>query len=84
MVGIFTDGELRRSINIPNLLEKKIKEVMTINPITISANSLVVEALDIMNKKKITILFVVDEHQYLKGLVHMHDCLKVGATPELK
>ncbi len=84
LVGIFTDGELRRSINIPNLLEKKIKEVMTINPITISANSLVVEALDIMNKKKITILFVVDEHQYLKGLVHMHDCLKVGATPELK
>ncbi len=84
LVGVFTDGELRRSINIPNLLSKKIREVMKANPITINANSLVVEALDIMNKKKITILFVVDEHQYLKGIVHMHDCLKVGATPELK
>ena len=84
LVGIFTDGELRRNVYTPGLLSKKISEVMTSNPITINANSLVVEALDLMNRKLITILFVVDDNQHLKGIVHMHDCLKVGATPELK
>ncbi len=84
LVGVFTDGELRRNISDANLLSKKISEVMVKNPVTISAGSLVVEALDLMNKKLITCLFVVDEHKYLKGIVHMHDCLKTGATPELK
>ena len=84
LVGIFTDGELRRSVAVPDLLNKKISEVMKINPLTITSNSLVVEALEIMNRKLITVLFVVDDNQHLKGLVHMHDCLKVGATPELK
>lgn len=84
LVGIFTDGELRRNIDIPNLLNKKIGEVMKKNPIIISSKSLVVEALDAMNDKLITSLFVVDEHKYLKGIIHMHDCLKIGATPEIK
>jgi arabinose-5-phosphate isomerase len=84
LVGIFTDGELRRNISTPDLLNKKISEVMTNNPITINANSLVVEALELMNRKLIMILFVVDDDNYLKGVVHMHDCLKVGATPDLK
>ena len=84
LVGVFTDGELRRSIAIPNLLNKKISEVMKKNPLTITPNSLVVEALDVMNQKRITTLFVTGDNQHLKGLIHMHDCLKVGATPELK
>jgi arabinose-5-phosphate isomerase len=84
LVGIFTDGELRRNITTPNLLNKNITEVMVKNPITISANSLVVEALDLMNKKLITCLLVVDENNYLAGIIHMHDCLKVGASPEMK
>jgi arabinose-5-phosphate isomerase len=84
LVGIFTDGELRRSISKPNLMNKKISEVMVYNPVTINANSLVVEALDLMNQKLITILFVVDDNHHLKGVVHMHDCLKAGATPDLK
>lgn len=84
LVGIFTDGELRRNITTPNLLNKSITEVMVKNPVTISANSLVVEALDLMNKKLITCLLVVDENNYLAGIVHMHDCLKVGASPEMK
>jgi arabinose-5-phosphate isomerase len=83
LVGIFTDGELRRCIGIPNLLDKKISEVMKKEPLTISADSLVVEALDKMNRHKITCLFVADENKFLKGIIHMHDCLKVGATPEL-
>ena len=84
LVGVFTDGELRRNIAINNLLTCKVSEVMKKSPITISSSSLVVEALDLMNKKLITCLFVVDDNNYLKGIVHLHDCLKVGATPELK
>jgi len=84
LVGIFTDGELRRNIDLTNLLERKISEVMTKNPITINSNSLVLEALDLMNKKLITTLFVVDHEQHLEGVIHMHDCLKAGATPEFK
>lgn len=84
LVGVFTDGELRRNIASSDLLNKSISEVMKANPLTITSQSLVVEALEIMNRKLITVLFVVDENQHLKGLVHMHDCLKVGATPELK
>lgn len=82
--GIFTDGELRRCIDQNNLLSKKIVEVMVKNPITIDENSLVVEAIDLMNKKRVTCLLVCDENNYLKGLVHMHDCLKIGANPMMK
>lgn len=82
--GIYTDGELRRTIALENLLSRKISEVMVKNPITINANSLVVEAIDMMNKKRILCLLVTDENNYLKGLLHMHDCLKVGASPAIK
>lgn len=84
LIGIFTDGELRRNIVVPGLLEQKISSIMKLNPVTISPNSLVVEALELMNRKLITSLLVVDDNQHLKGLIHMHDCLKVGATPDLK
>ncbi len=84
LVGVFTDGELRRNIASLDLLNKNISEVMKANPLIITAQSLVVEALEIMNRKLITVLFVVDDNQHLRGLVHMHDCLKVGASPELK
>lgn len=84
LAGVFTDGELRRNISSSDLLNKKISEIMKANPLTITSQSLVVEALEIMNRKLITVLFVVDEDQHLRGLVHMHDCLKVGASPELK
>lgn len=84
LVGIFTDGELRRKINLPNLLNQKIDKIMKNDPITINSTALVVEALELMNRMSITSLLVVDEEKYLKGIVHMHDCLKVGATPELK
>ena len=83
LVGVFTDGELRRNIDLNNLLERKISEVMTKDPITINGTSLVLEALDLMNKKLITTLFVVDNEKHLEGVIHMHDCLKAGATPEI-
>ena len=54
LVGIITDGDLRRSIN-NNLLDKKVKLVMRTNPLLISEDELSTEALRLMNDKKIRV-----------------------------
>jgi arabinose-5-phosphate isomerase len=73
--GIITDGDLRR--NMDGLLSKSAKDVMTAAPTTITPGSLAEEAVAIMNARKITCLFVTDKDQPL-GLLHIHDCLRVG------
>lgn len=79
LVGIFTDGDLRRNFS-ENLLNKKAEEVMSRNPATIGPNLLAVEALKTMNTtgKGITQLFVLQDKKPI-GIIHMHDCLKAGA-----
>jgi len=75
LVGIISDGDLRR------LLEKRGKDVldltageaMTKNPRTISAGEFAATALALMEEKKITSLMVVDSHEKLEGIVHLHD-----------
>ncbi|MEK0165071.1 KpsF/GutQ family sugar-phosphate isomerase [Phaeobacter sp. JH20_36] len=77
--GIITDGDLRRHMD--GLLEKSAADVMTHNPTTIAPGSLAEEAVAIMNDRKITCLFVVDpdaETAKAVGLLHIHDCLRVG------
>ncbi len=76
LVGIVTDGDLRRHMQ-PQLLEKKASEVMTANPKFIRPDALAVEALSIMNEKSITSLFVVDGGKPV-GILHIHDCLRAG------
>lgn len=76
--GIITDGDLRR--NLTGLLDRTAEEVATANPRTISADILLVEALGIMNDKKISALFVVDDAGKLEGLVHIHDALRAGVA----
>ncbi|HBO59891.1 MAG TPA: KpsF/GutQ family sugar-phosphate isomerase, partial [Alphaproteobacteria bacterium] len=78
LVGIFTDGDLRRSIT-PDLLNKKIADVMTVNPKTVTADMGALDALRIMNTtgKGITGLFVVAGKKPV-GLLHLHDCLRAG------
>ncbi|RBW61177.1 SIS domain-containing protein [Ruegeria sp. A3M17] len=78
LIGIVTDGDLRR--NMDGLLDKTTKEVMTTNPLTISPNAMAEEAVAIMNDRKITSLFVVDPGTQgpAEGLLHIHDCLRVG------
>lgn len=79
LVGIFTDGDLRRHIETkPNILERKIKEVMTKNPITIKRGSLAAEALRILREKKIDEVPVIDEKNRLVGLLDVQDLLKEG------
>ncbi len=78
LVGIFTDGDLRRCLG-PDILTKKAKDVMTLNPKTISPDVLAVEALNTMNNtgKGITQLFVLQDEKPI-GIIHLHDCLRAG------
>jgi arabinose-5-phosphate isomerase len=76
-IGIFTDGDLRRTFaNGVNASTTKILEVMHANPSTISANQLAVEALELMEAKKINGLLVTDDVGKLVGAFNMHDLLK--------
>lgn len=75
LIGIITDGDLRRHLS-QNFLEQTAAEVMKENPLAIFADSLVVQAIAIMNKKSITCLFVVDNATKPLGILHLHDCLR--------
>ncbi len=79
--GVFTDGDLRRSM-APDLLTKTIADVMTKTPTTTTAQTLAIDALRIMNTtgKGITSLFVLDDQRRPIGLLHMHDCLRAGVA----
>jgi len=74
LVGIITDGELRRKMS-PDVLRKCVVEVMTENPISVSKNITASELLHTMEAKKITNIFVVNEDKTPIGLVHIHDIL---------
>lgn len=76
LMGIITDGDLRRHLN-KNFLTEAVDEVMTKNPVTISSESLMAEALAVMQKKSITSLFICKD-KIPVGLLHIHDCLKAG------
>jgi arabinose-5-phosphate isomerase len=78
LLGIITDGDLRR------MLEKGIafdtvnaKDIMTINPKTIDAEALAVEALDQMRQHNISQLVVLHNGGYA-GLLHLHDLIREG------
>ena len=76
LIGIFTDGDLRRCIG-RNFFDQPIKDLMTPNPVTIADNTLMSEALTILNEKRITVLFIVSELKPV-GIIHVHDFLKEG------
>jgi arabinose-5-phosphate isomerase len=76
LVGIITDGDLRRHMG-SQLLGLAAREVMTPHPCTIRPDALAAEALGLMNKRKITSLFVVEQERPI-GILHIHDCLRAG------
>jgi len=79
LVGIFTDGDLRRHIETDTgLPRRKVKEVMTRNPAVIVKERLAQEALQILREKKIDELPVVDAHGHPIGLLDVQDLLKAG------
>jgi arabinose-5-phosphate isomerase len=76
--GIITDGDLRRMLEKNHVSEDlRAKDIMTIDPKTIEADELAINALDAMRKHEITQIIVVKEGRYL-GMVHLHDLLKEG------
>jgi len=79
LIGIITDGDLRRHMR-RDLMDQTAGEVMTRAPKAIGPDTLVSEALTILNDAKITSLFVVDEGRRPIGLVHIHDLLRIGAA----
>jgi arabinose-5-phosphate isomerase len=80
LIGIVTDGDLRRHMD--GLLDRRVAEVMTADPSTISTASLASEALGVMNSKKITTLFAEapDAPGIPAGILHVHDCLRAGVV----
>ncbi|MGB0893932.1 MAG: KpsF/GutQ family sugar-phosphate isomerase [Parashewanella sp.] len=79
LLGVFTDGDLRRVIDAEvNLRTTKISEVMTANCITTEQNILAAEALEIMDQKNINGLIVVDDAKCPVGALNMLDMVKSG------
>ena len=81
LLGIFTDGDVRRCVDQKqNFAEQPIESVMTANPKTIHKDILAAEALSIMEKNTITALVVEDDLHHPIGVVHMHDILRAGVV----
>jgi arabinose-5-phosphate isomerase len=78
LLGIITDGDLRRMLekNIPSG-EIRAKDIMTLNPVTLGADSLAVEALSMLRNKGITQLIVMEGNRYM-GFIHLHDLIREG------
>ena len=77
VVGVYTDGDLRRSIEKgTDMRSTRMEKVMTRNPRTIGPERLAAEAVEIMERNKVNQLLVVDEHQQLVGALNMHDLFR--------
>jgi arabinose-5-phosphate isomerase len=75
LIGVITDGDIRRQMEkADNVLGMAARDVMTHDPITIAPGLLAVEALNIMERRKVTAIVVVDEATArVTGVVHLHD-----------
>ena len=76
LIGIVTDGDLRRRLT-PEMFGRDARALMTVNPRTIAPDAPIADAIAIMNEKRITLLFAVEDGRPV-GVVHMHDLLAAG------
>jgi arabinose-5-phosphate isomerase len=76
LAGVITDGDLRR--NMDGLMGKTALDVATRSPLTAPPEMLAVEAVALMNQRKITTLFVTNAANEPLGVLHIHDCLRAG------
>jgi arabinose-5-phosphate isomerase len=74
--GVFTDGDLRRTLEKSNDLERRVDELMIANPKTVRREMLAAEAVHVMEENKINQLLVVDERGALVGALNMHDLFR--------
>lgn len=79
LIGLITDGDLRRTLN-QDIRGLNAKDIMNTSPLTIHAGMLAAEALRLMNNDKhpVTCLFVVDDTHHPIGVLHIHDLLRAG------
>lgn len=74
LAGIVTDGDLRRHLSRGvDVLKQRAQDIMTKDPVTISSKVLAVEALQVMETRKITAIVIVDDGRRVEGVVHLHD-----------
>jgi arabinose-5-phosphate isomerase len=81
IIGIVTDGDLRRAIlKFGNILDRKIEEIMTKNPICVKKGTKAIDALHIMEDRpsQISVLPVIDDEDKPIGLIRIHDLIKAG------
>ena len=79
LVGMITDGDLRRHMG-PELLKRRVSDIMTKRPNTLSPDMLASAALEQINSLKRTQMFVVDKGKQPVGVVHVHDLLRAGVA----
>ena len=80
LIGIFTDGDLRRLMEKSgnDAFSTQIENAMTLTPKTINPEALAAEAVRIMEQKEISVLIAVDKNNKPVGIVHIHELLKAG------
>lgn len=78
LTGVISDGDLRR--NMSGLMEARAGDVATRDPVTVAPDLLAVQALAIMNDRKIGALIVTDAEARPVGVLHIHDCLRAGVA----
>ena len=78
LLGIITDGDLRRMLQKQkDLSHLQAKDIMTLDPICIQANTLAFEAFQMMKEKSISQIIIMEDDSY-QGMIHLHDFLKEG------
>ena len=79
LAGIITDGDLRRKMGTtPNIADLSARDVMTPDPVAIPHSTMAVEALAMMEQRKITSIVVIDADRRVEGVVHLHDLWRTG------
>jgi len=72
LLGIITDGDIRRKMTSGNLIAQTAGQVMTGNPLTVRPSALAAEALNLLERRKITALVVVGAGEQVEGVIHLH------------
>ena len=79
VLGVFTDGDLRRALDrAADLRATRMDQVMTLGPKSVLPSTLAAEAVHLMETHRITSLIVLDDQGKLVGLLHVHDLLRAG------
>jgi len=80
LVGIITDGDLRRHLKATPIVDTPVEEVMTRSPRTVAPDALVAEALALLSRSRKVQALLVVENEEVVGIVHFHDLMRLGAV----